>query len=107
MAMARGIVTQNMKRWAEQLADEAPSWLRATSRVNGRSFYIVPSSTGGAAYYTTFYGCTCKGFLYRSVCAHVEAVKIMERRRMEEMVADAAWQAENDALFLGFTKYEV
>ena len=31
----------------------------------------------------------------------------MERRRMAEMVADAAWQRENDELFAGYTKYEV
>lgn len=104
--MATQFITPSMRKRAEQMADEAGSWLRATSRVNGRSFFIVPNSTGSAAYYCDFNHCTCRGNQYRGICSHVEAVRVMERRRMAEM-AEEAWQAENDALFAGFTKHEV
>ena len=44
-----------------------------------RTFFIIPSRTVvGSAHYTNRQGCTCKGFLHRGKCAHVEAVRLYE-----------------------------
>lgn len=106
MGAVTAMVTDAMRRKAEQLAEEATSWLPATSRVNGRRFFIVPNSTGSAAYYCDFNQCTCRGHQWRGICSHVEAIRSVERRRMAEM-AESAWQKENDELFAGFTRTDV
>ncbi len=104
--MAMQMVTPAIRERAVRLAEESSSWLPAVSRVSGKRFYIVPSSTGSAAHYTNFHGCTCNGFLHRNICAHVEAIRLVERRRMAELAAEAAFQAENDALFFGYERHE-
>lgn len=105
--MATKTITPAIRDRADRLVEEVSGWLRGTSRRNGRSFLIVPASNGSAAWYVSFEACTCPGFRNRSVCAHNEAVKIAERRRMTELAAEAAWQAENDELFAGFERIEV
>lgn len=105
--MATKLITPAIRSRAEQLADEASGWLPATSRVSGKRFYIVPNSTGSAAHYTNANGCTCRGWQFRGICAHSEAVKLLERRRMAEMAAEAAFQVENDRLFAGFERHDV
>jgi len=106
--MAIQMLTDNMRTKAERLADESDSWLRATSRVNGQSFYIVPSSDGSAAHYTNRFGCTCEGFRRRGVCAHNEAAKIIDRRVMNERVkaAQPKWEERRAEVRAGLPKFK-
>ena len=63
---------------AERLA--SMQWMRGTSRVDGRKFWIIPAGNGKGAHYATTYGCSCKGFAFRGECSHVAAAIIRDRR---------------------------
>jgi hypothetical protein len=77
---------------AEALAEQAHTWARGTSKIDGRSFYVVPASDGVSAHYATSYGCTCRGFERRGECSHREAVRLHEahERDIEAAFRDLA-----------------
>lgn len=84
--MATHTVTQSMQAKADALLAERTSWVRGRRRSDSRAFYLFASSDGRTAYYTAISGdgCTCKGYLWRGICAHsVAARRDFERVRAE------------------------
>lgn len=84
--MAQGTVTQSMREKAEHLAEQAPTWARGRSKVDGSNFYLVPASNG-QAHYTNSAGCTCASFRHRGACSHQLACEILARRSDAAIVA--------------------
>jgi hypothetical protein len=78
--MTVSTVTPAIRQRAELLAEQAPTWHRGRSKVDGRHFYLVPGSAAGVVYYSSHLGCTCPGFRHRGVCAHQQAALILVRR---------------------------
>lgn len=72
-------MTANMILKAEALAARSAEWCKGRSKRDGREFYVITSSDGRSAHYTTNYACTCEGFRRRGECSHREAVRLAER----------------------------
>jgi uncharacterized Zn finger protein len=65
-------------RTAKALAilETAPSWLKITSKANGRRYYVV-SGSNGALYWTNLVECTCPDHARRGTrCKHIIAVAL-------------------------------
>lgn len=68
--MVQTMVTQSMRAHADILLSRH-QWAQGERTEDGRPFYLFSASTGGY-YYTDVNGagCTCRGYLYRGLCAH-------------------------------------
>lgn len=89
--MAVGTVTPHIRQRAELLAEQAPTWPRGRSKVDGRAFYVIPSSgkPETVAHYASHLGCTCPGFRRRGVCAHQQACLLLVQRAEAPRIAQA------------------
>lgn len=99
------IATPSMQAQAEVLMARSTKWAKGT-RADGLEFYLFASSRtladGTPIMNMTRrdgVACSCSGFLYRHLCSHVVAVRILNEQ--------AAFDAESDRLFSGFQKYEI
>jgi hypothetical protein len=73
--MATNMVTDSMRAHADMLLSRSHLWTRAVRKRDGLALVIFPSSRTGTSYYSAESGCTCRGFLYRGICAHVVAIR--------------------------------
>jgi hypothetical protein len=87
--MTTVIVSPAMTRKAEKLAARVPFMSRGRSKVNGITFYIVPGSKAGTAWWSNGLGCNCPGFTRSGVCTHSLAVSIHQTRESEKRIAAA------------------
>jgi hypothetical protein len=99
-------VSSAMLAKAEQLAVQASTWLRGTSRETGEHFYLVPGSKPVTAHYSSQFGCTCKSYVNRGECSHRRACQILQRQQGAAIVAtvhtaDVERQKRYEALFGG------
>lgn len=76
------ILSQASMVKAHALALQVSRWNTGRSKVNGRTFYVVPASDGVTAHWTAQdgRGCTCKGHRRNGHCTHCEAVQIHNQR---------------------------
>lgn len=81
--MTQKFITPAMQKKAEQLAPRVPLLSRGYSKINGRHFWVMPASDGLHSYMVAqdASGCTCRGFFYRGICAHVAAVRAYNASR--------------------------
>ena len=95
--MATPIVTPHIRQRAEQLAEQAPTWPRGRSKVDGRAFYVIPSSSKPetVAHYANHLGCSCPSFRHRGVCCHQQACLLLVQRQEAPRV-EAVQQARAD-----------
>lgn len=82
-------VTAPMRRKAEKLAVRVPFMSTGRSKVNGITFYIVPGSKAGTAWWSNGLGCNCPGFTRSGVCTHSLAVTLHQTRESEKRIAAA------------------
>ncbi len=77
--MAQAIVqpTASQQAAAEALLADPGRWSPGRSKETGRAFWLVKGSQG-RSYFTTSYGCSCKGFAYRGCCSHVVAAAMKD-----------------------------
>ena len=80
--MAAAIVapTPSQQAAAEALLADPGRWSPGRSKATGRAFWLVRGSQG-RSYFTTSYGCSCKGFAYRGCCSHVVAATMKEAQQ--------------------------
>jgi len=69
------MATTSMQAHAEVLLDRSSHWSRGYRQSDGLQFVLFTGSTG-QTYLSSESGCTCRGYLYRGQCAHVEAIRM-------------------------------
>jgi hypothetical protein len=94
-------VSPAMRLKAEALADQAHTWNRGRSKVDGSEFAIIPASDGLTAHWANRLGCTCVGHRRRGVCTHQLACQLVDQRANASMLAQRAAErrAHNAAVF--------
>lgn len=99
------IATPSMQAQAEVLVARSAKWAKGT-RADGLEFYLFASSrtlADGTPIMNMCrrdgVACSCPGFLYHHLCSHVVAVRMLNEQ--------AAFDAESDRLFSGYTRVEV
>src|SRR5436309_14397258 len=80
-------ISPAMQAKAEALADQAHTWHRGRSKVDGAEFAIIPASDGMTAHWANRLGCTCVGHRRRGICTHQLACQILDQRANTAMVA--------------------
>lgn len=78
--MAQATLSQASLVKAHELALKVWTFNTGRSKVDGRTFYVIPASDGMSAHWTTSYGCSCKGHRRHGICSHVEAIRLYEHR---------------------------
>ena len=88
MATQTTLSDQTMQK-AMRLADQVHTFARGRSKVDGSRFVIIPSSDAPetSGHYTNLHTCSCLGYARRGICSHVEALRIVQRRRDKETAA--------------------
>jgi predicted nucleic acid-binding Zn finger protein len=90
--MAKHTVTPSMTAKAVTLLEERNRWHSGRSKLSGLRFWLMPSSDRTASYTvgrdTDF--CSCRSWLYRSACSHVEASRMARgAERMDSSELDS------------------